>query len=102
MAGSAYEALFTGAGLLSLLFKLCYLENVAWWLHAILIVTLAPEAIAAVSSSGSFGYVLMLFCLHICQGVGFPGAGIPDSCERLCGCWELNATSGRAAGALTS
>jgi hypothetical protein len=25
-----------------------------------------------------------------CEGVRFPGTGVADSCERLCGCWESN------------
>ena len=30
--------------------------------------------------------------LHICpcEGVGSTGTGVTDSCELLCGCWELN------------
>lgn len=26
----------------------------------------------------------------MCEGAGSPGTGVTDSCELLCGCWELN------------
>ena len=32
--------------------------------------------------------VFLSVCL--CEGVRFPGAGVTDSCEPPCGCWELN------------
>jgi hypothetical protein len=47
-------------------------------------------------------YVHWVFCLHVhiyttCvylwrseEGIKFPQTGVTDSCELLCGCWELN------------
>ena len=34
----------------------------------------------------------LVFCLHVylCEGIGAPGIRVTDSCELLCGCWELN------------
>ena len=29
-------------------------------------------------------------CVCLCEGVGFSGAGVTDSGEPPCGCWELN------------
>jgi hypothetical protein len=33
-----------------------------------------------------------MFCLPVClcERVGFPEAGVRDSWELLCDCWELN------------
>ena len=33
-----------------------------------------------------------MFCLHVylCEGVGFPGTGVADSCDLPWGCWEFN------------
>ena len=33
-----------------------------------------------------------LFCQHLClcEGTRSSGAGVTDSCELPCGCWELN------------
>jgi len=38
---------------------------------------------------------VFVFYLHIClcEGVGSLGTGVMDSCELLCGCWELNLES---------
>ena len=34
---------------------------------------------------------MCLVCLGVLSlCVGFPGTGVPDSCELSCGCWELN------------
>jgi hypothetical protein len=37
-------------------------------------------------------YTLMYIHLHacLCEGVRFLRPGIINSCELLCGCWELN------------
>jgi hypothetical protein len=33
---------------------------------------------------------ILVFCLHLCVGIRSFGAGVRDSCELSCGCWELN------------
>jgi hypothetical protein len=35
---------------------------------------------------------VLVFCLHmcLCENVGSPGAGVTDSCELPCMCWELS------------
>ena len=34
----------------------------------------------------------LIFCLNVClcEGIRSLGTGVTDSCELLCGCWELN------------
>ena len=33
---------------------------------------------------------LILFYVHWDESVRFSGSGVTDSCQLLCGCWELN------------
>ena len=36
-------------------------------------------------------YHLYIWCLcRSEEGIGFPGTGVADGCEPLCGCWESN------------
>ena len=34
--------------------------------------------------------LVFFLCVCLYKGVGFPGAGVIDSCELPCGCWEMS------------
>jgi hypothetical protein len=55
------------------------------------ILTLTAEAVPAHTvGCGGRGEAFFLMCIgnlpvHLCEGVRFPGTGVADSCELLCG-----------------